>query len=111
MAPVWSREGVLAAHARLRAAVTTREPLAWPALALLVVAPALAGGAPQSLVLSGVAVVLAAALVAATAPHRVPVLVRVRTVQPRAEGQAPTPSWCTVEVPERPIRPRAPGRR
>ena len=111
MASATGRQGALAAYARVRGAVVLGAPALWLSVALLLAGPALLGGSTHSVVLSGVAVVLAGVFLAAGAAGRTPVLVPARTVPVRAEAQAPTPYWCHVDVPARPARPRAPGRR
>lgn len=108
--PVRESRVALAAYERVRTTLVLVLPALAISLAVLLAGQALAGGATQALVVTGMAAALAGLFLVAAHATRGLVPVPARAVPARAEAQAPTPHWCHVAVPRRPARPRAPGR-
>jgi hypothetical protein len=82
----------------------------WLLLGLTGAGPSI-GSVAGSLLVVGVGVAVARYLGSAAAARRVPVALAVRSDGRVVEVEAPTPFWCAVDVPRRPARPRAPGKR
>ena len=83
---------------------------AWLLLGLAGAGPSI-GSVAGGLLVVGVGLTLARYLGSAAAARRVPVALAVRSDGRVVEVETPTAFWCAVDVPCRPARPRAPGKR